>query len=121
MKWICAALLAAVVTISSSGCGTVFNLTSNSPDNYGGVKHDLQFAADVSEKGGLLSGFEKDNPGASAKDLSEAGGVFALVALALYGTDLSLSFVADTLTLPLANYLRQRQEGSTDSAAALAK
>jgi uncharacterized protein YceK len=121
MKWTWAALLARAVAVSSSGCGTVFNLTSSSPENFGGVKHDIQFAANVSENGGLLSGFEKNNPGASADELSAAGGVFALVALALYGADLSLSFVADTLSLPLANYLRQQYEGSTDSAVASAK
>jgi uncharacterized protein YceK len=116
MKWMRAALLAAAVAVPSSGCGTVFNLASRSPDNYGGVQRDLKFAADASANGGLLSGGDF-SPGGSAEG-NPAAGLFALAALALYGTDLSLSFVADTLTLPLATYLRQKHEGSTDNTAA---
>jgi uncharacterized protein YceK len=106
MKGIRGVLLAAAMVIPLSGCGTVCNLASGNPDNYGGVQRELKFADDASAKGGLLSG----SSGAEG-----TGGVWAaLFVLALYGTDLSLSFVGDTLTLPLAAYLRHRHEAATD-------
>jgi uncharacterized protein YceK len=117
MKWMRAALLAAAVAVPSSGCGTVCNLASKSPDNYGGVQRDIKFAADASTNGGLLSG-ENSGSGTPLGENSAGGALIALAILAVYGADLSLSFVADTLTLPLASYLRQRYEGATDSAAA---
>jgi uncharacterized protein YceK len=104
MKWARVALLAAAVAAAASGCGTVFNLASKDPDNYGGVQRDIQVAADASAHGGLLS---------EGTNRSGAGsGEAALVVLALCGAELSLSFVGDTLTLPLVIYLRQRHEGA---------
>ena len=37
----------------------------------------------------------------------------ALGMLALYGADVGLSFVGDTVTLPLAAYLRHKHEAAT--------
>jgi uncharacterized protein YceK len=98
MKGVRGPLLAGAVAVLLSGCGTVCNLASGNPDNYGGVQRDLQFASDATDRGGLC----RPRPGDT--------GWGAACVLALYGADLSLSFVADTLTLPLATYLRQRHE-----------
>ena len=98
-------LLAAALVVPLSGCGTVCNLASADPDNYGGVQRDLKVADDASANGGFLSGIQ----GGDAR-----GGAFmAAFVLALYGADLTLSVVGDTLTLPLAAYLRNRHEGTT--------
>jgi uncharacterized protein YceK len=110
MKWVRVALLVAAVAIPSAGCGTVCNLAGGNPDNYGGVQRDLQFANDARAKGGLLSGAD-NTP--TARGGSSVGGEAALGALALYGADLSLSFIADTVTLPVVIYLRQKHEGTT--------
>jgi uncharacterized protein YceK len=112
MKW------ALAVVLPAGGCGTVCNLASGSPDNFGGVQRDIQFASD---RGGL---WPADNANAPADYNSPGGkppgGKPNVCLLMLYGADLSLCCVADTLTLPLAMYLRQRHEGATDSAAASA-
>jgi uncharacterized protein YceK len=103
--------------IPPSGCGTVFNLASGDPDNYGGVVRDLQFASDATANGGLWPGGDSTAAGGDGK--GEA--VVALAVLALYGADLGLSFAADTVTLPLATYLRSKHEAAaahqTDSGA----
>jgi uncharacterized protein YceK len=107
MKGTRGVLLAAAMVISLSGCGTVCNLTSRDPDNYGGVQRDLKFADDATANGGLLSG-------ASGGGGGTGDGWAAVFVLALYGADLTLSIVGDTLTLPLAAYLRHRHEAATD-------
>jgi uncharacterized protein YceK len=117
MKWVRAALVAVAVAVPPCGCGTVMNLASTSPNNYGGVQRDIQFATDASAGGGVFSG-QNNGSVMSVGNSSDKGAIIALAVLALYGADLSLCFVADTLTLPLAIYLRQRHEGATDSAAA---
>jgi uncharacterized protein YceK len=110
MKWMRAALLAAALAVPPSGCGTVLNLASRSPDNYGGVQRDFQFAADATAKGGILSGAGNG----SGTSVGGNSGEAALAVLALYSADLALCFVADTITLPLVMYLRHRHEGATD-------
>jgi uncharacterized protein YceK len=114
MKWVRVAMLTAAVAAPSAGCGTVFNLASGDPDNYGGVQRDIQFANDARANGGLLSGADLRATAARGSDQIAAG--VALCFLALYGADLSLSFIADTATLPLVMYLRQRHDGATDGA-----
>jgi uncharacterized protein YceK len=106
MAWKPATLLLAAVAALACGCGTICNLATGNPDNYGGVQRDLQFAQDVSVGGGIFKG-----DGAA---LSGTGGaVIAAGILVLYGADLSLSFCGDTVTLPLAMYLRQHHEADT--------
>jgi uncharacterized protein YceK len=117
MKWMRAALLATTVAVPSIGCGTIVNLASGSPENYGGVQRDIQVAADASAKGGILSGANIGS-GSSTGQPYTAGAIVAVGILALYGADLSLSFVADTLTLPLLIYLHQKHQEATDSTAA---
>ena len=103
------ALLAAAGAVLLSGCGTAFNLASGDPDNYGGVRRDLKFADDATAKGGLWTG------GGSTGGRRERGeeALVALGMLALYGADVGLSFVGDTVTLPLAAYLRHKHEAAT--------
>jgi uncharacterized protein YceK len=101
-------LLGAAVLIPLSGCGTAFNLASGDPDNYGGVQRDLRFASDVTANGGLWPG--RDSSGAGGGGKGEA--VVALGILALYGADVGLSFIGDTVTLPLAAYLRNKHEAA---------
>jgi uncharacterized protein YceK len=105
MKGTRGALLAAVMLLPLGGCGTALNLASGDPDNYGGVQRDLKFADDTSAKGGLMSG--------KSEGVGIDKGRAALPILALYCADVGLSFVGDTLTLPLAAYLRHRHEAAT--------
>ena len=94
MRGIRGALLAVGGAVLLSGCGTAFNLASEDPDNYGGVQRDL----DLANRTGSLGN------GGTGKE--------AVGRLALYGADVGLSFVGDTLTLPLAAYLRYRHEAT---------
>jgi uncharacterized protein YceK len=108
MKGTQRALLAAAMLIPLSGCGTVLNLASGNPDNYGGVQRDLNFGKDATDKGGFWTGPGRpETGGGSAEDTWGAGAL-----LALYGADVGLSFLGDTLTLPLAAYLRHRHEAT---------
>jgi uncharacterized protein YceK len=93
--WI--AVLSAIAAASLGGCGTICNFAHGDPDIYGGVQKDVQFIqAPHTAVGGGVS-FQK-------------GPVFA----ALVTADVGLSLVADTLTLPLAIYLRQNEHVSDD-------
>jgi uncharacterized protein YceK len=88
-----------------AGCGTVCNLARENPDNYGGVQRDLQFASDARDKGGVMAGTS-----------GSTGAAYAAAAIVgLYCVDLSFSFIADTMTLPLAVYLRRKHEAATAS------
>lgn len=100
MKGSWGVVLAAAVLALLSGCGTVCNLASGDPDNYGGVQRDLKVAADMTAKGGIMPQGNSDGWG-------------ALAILGLFGADVCLSFVGDTLTLPLASYLRQKHEAAS--------
>jgi uncharacterized protein YceK len=81
MKRACLALAVLVSALPLSGCGTIRNLSSESPSPYGGVEKCLNDPVHV-------------NPGANLQ------GQGVLVLLALLAADLPLSFLADTLTLP---------------------
>jgi uncharacterized protein YceK len=106
------ALLAVGGAVLLSGCGTAFNLASGNPDNYGGVQRDLKLASDTTANGGIWTGpghFETGGGGAG-----EA--LLAMGILALYGADVGLSFAGDTVTLPVAIYLRHRHEAAAGQA-----
>jgi uncharacterized protein YceK len=82
------AILMAAVLLSGVGCGTIANLASGNPEiPYGGVQKDLEWFAKPPS--------------------SWSGGdghiIFVLAA------ELGLSFVADTLTLPVALYIIHRE------------
>jgi uncharacterized protein YceK len=88
-------LLLAVVAgaaVALSGCGTVLNLAGDDPYIYGGVQKDLAFIQTPRTE--PLSG-----------GCGKGGAAFVGLVLA----DVSLSAIADTLTLPLAVYLRQNE------------
>ena len=85
------AFLAALV---ASGCGTVANLKTGEPELYGGVQKDVQ----------LLETPHTPEQGVGIRNLGP---------LVLF-VDLPLSFVGDTLTMPLAIYEWHRGEGHQD-------
>ncbi len=73
------------------GCGTIVNFKSGDPEVYGGVRKDVELI----EKPG--------NP----NDVRPGDGGAGAIAFAVVLADMAASGVADTLTLPLAIYLRQ--------------
>lgn len=81
-----ALVCAALAAIALSGCGTLCNFASGSPEPYGGVKKDLEFAA---------------TPGPGCGDA-----LGSLIFLGIWGADVACSGVADTLTLPI---IRRRE------------
>jgi uncharacterized protein YceK len=88
-------VLAVLSALLLSGCGTVTNLTSEKPDCYGGVQHDIQILA-------------------TPRPQPEGIGISNLGFLVLF-VDLPLSFVGDTLTMPLAVYQWHRGEDQTET------
>lgn len=85
-------LLSAAIGIPLSGCGTVCNLASGDLDNYGGVQRDVTI---------LTKPYPPDHTGSPE-------GFF----LVLFDT--ALSFVGDTMTLPLTTYIHGSHECSAD-------
>src|SRR5262245_6601978 len=92
------ALLAASAVVLSSGCGTVWNLTLNSrgPEIYGGVQKDIEVI--MTPASGV--------PGSNLQVLHNQA---ALLVFALIPAEVCLSFVGDSLTLPLVVYLAHRE------------
>jgi uncharacterized protein YceK len=102
-------LLAAVaVAVSLSGCGTVCNLAGGvtqpdvEPRVYGGVQRDFEVLSDVCSTTFHPGGSTLSGDGKTAAFLS------AILAAAFVG-DPILSFVADTLTLPVTIPLQNRR------------
>jgi uncharacterized protein YceK len=85
------------------GCGTVLNLASKDPEIYGGPQKDLQFMMTPRNGGATQAVAVWPLPSGSAF----AGAPAWLFPLVL--ADIPLSIVGDTLTLPLAIYLRQNE------------
>jgi uncharacterized protein YceK len=82
-------ILVAAMLLSGIGCGTIANLISEKPEiPYGGVQTDLKWFMTPSNS-------------------SVGGGDPHLIFLV--AAELCLSFVADTLTLPLAVYIIHRE------------
>jgi uncharacterized protein YceK len=96
--WI--AVLCAVAAVLPTGCGTICNFAHGDPDVYGGVQKDVEFIQTPRTPGG--GGVSIDNRGMAV-----------LAALAFADTGLSL--IADTLTLPLAIYMRHEDHASDDA------
>src|SRR5262245_41857383 len=82
------ALALAAAALNAGGCGTVCNLTSGSPEPYGGVATDLRVAA---------------SPLNLCANSSGGQGPWQLefLILGIWLADLGISAVADTLTLPV--------------------
>jgi hypothetical protein len=98
----------AVVALAAAlagGCGTVCNLAGglwdkdHEPTIYGGVLNDLQFVGSV-VNGSPSTEHRLGNPGGG-------NGYGALLLLAVLAADPAVSFVADTLTLPITIPLQQ--------------
>jgi uncharacterized protein YceK len=83
------ALLAIVSAGLVAGCGSICNYASGDPEVYGGPQFDIQCAL---------------TPTNNATD-----GKGAAILAGLLCADVGLSFVFDTLTLPLTLYLRHRE------------
>jgi uncharacterized protein YceK len=86
---------AVLAAVCQGGCGTILNFAKGDPDIYGGVQKDIQFIQTPRAGGGGV-------------------GVNPSSLVLLVPVDACLSLVADTLTLPLAVYLRQNGHASDD-------
>jgi uncharacterized protein YceK len=117
-------LILMLVTLSSSGCGTVCNLAGgvmhpdNEPRIYGGVIRDVEIIDKVVNK-------PKANPDNQQVSQAISGGwekaaVLAAFVAVIISADPVLSMVADTLTLPITIPLQirriaQQEDKSRDS------
>jgi hypothetical protein len=106
------ALVAALFAVSFGGCGTVCNLVGGfihpqtEPRVYGGVTRDLEVIDHVVTD--MQSG--KQGSGTGLSGTHERGAVFvAALLVSVTVGDPILSFVADTLTLPLTIPLQNRR------------
>jgi uncharacterized protein YceK len=90
-------LFVALATISLAGCGTVRNFATGDPEIYGGVQKDVQFIQTPQTAKGVCV-----NP---------------MTLAFLAPADLCLSFVADTLTLPIAVCMRHSDRTGDDKVA----
>jgi len=94
-----------IMLLAATGCGTVCNLAGGvaHPDKepmvYGGVIRDLDIIDSAINGGGQING------GAAGKE--EAALVACIVAIAV--GDPIISFVADTITLPITIPLQERR------------
>ena len=95
MKATRAVVFVTIAAVLLSGCGTVCNFATGDPEIYGGVQKDIVFA------------MTPPNPEKFPQAKQDKGAI-ALVVLVF--ADMCFSFFADTLTLPLAIYLRQNGE-----------
>jgi hypothetical protein len=111
------AVLVAVVAVSVSGCGTVCNLAGgfvhpdSEPQVYGGVTRDLA----------IIDKAVSDPP---AAEHSVGDARLAVVLLGVAVADPFLSFVGDTLTLPITIPLQERRkaaERAQDEASSVAR
>jgi uncharacterized protein YceK len=93
------AVLVALAGVPLSGCGTIRNLAGDDPEIYGGVQKDIAIIQTPPARSGV--------------------GVSPTTVAMFMPADLGLSLVADTLTLPLAIWLRQNDHHG-DSAPAQA-
>ena len=102
MKTWLVVLVVYLVAMSVTGCGTVCNLAGgvvhpdHEPKVYGGVQRDLNIIESVVESG--PSSEQKCNPKAY------------LFLVPLAATDPVLSFVADTITLPITIPLQRKND-----------
>ncbi|HZU37126.1 MAG TPA: hypothetical protein VFA18_14490 [Gemmataceae bacterium] len=108
MKRVLAWLPASLVALATTGCGTVCNLAGGvahpdkEPRIYGGIQRDVEvlesLLTDQPPKDGLIQ------PGEG-----QGGAILAGCIICLCVADPILSFVGDTLTLPITIPLQQRR------------
>ncbi len=105
MKPLLSLLTAAAAAAALTGCGTVCNLAGglkhpdSEPKVYGGVQRDLEVA------GQLIDGSQVQSDESEGK----TGFVVLACAAALCAADPVLSFVGDTLTLPVTVPLQNKR------------
>jgi hypothetical protein len=98
-------VLGACAAVSFSGCGTVYNLAGGmihpdtEPRVYGGVLKDVEILDQISR-----------TPSGETRSFGKGG----LVVLPVAAIDLTLSFVADTLTVPITSLLQDRREAANE-------
>jgi uncharacterized protein YceK len=93
MKRTRTALFVALAAVALGGCGTIRNLSGGDPEIYGGVQKDVEFIETPRKQQGGI-------------------GVNSMTLAMFVPVDLCLSFVADTLTLPVAICMRQNDHTS---------
>ena len=92
-------ILVTIAALLVNGCGTVFNLASGEPTNYGGVQRDIHWMTTPRDTPMFQPGTQD---------------YFPLFILACLPIELGLSFTADTLTLPLVMYLNHKEHPGND-------
>ena len=97
------AAIPALAAALASGCGTIVNFASGDPEIYGGPRKDIEFLQTPRSV--------QAAPNTPAGSSGSAGRGAAFVA-AFVVADIPVSLVADTLTLPLAVYLRQHDSNA---------
>jgi hypothetical protein len=108
MKKVRLAVIVAIAAALSSGCGTICNLTlswakdkeDRGPQPYGGVQTDVAILEKLN-----LGGLHLGGPTAG----NAKSGLLAVGVVGLLLMDPALSFVGDTLTLPIPLYLQDRR------------
>jgi uncharacterized protein YceK len=106
-KWLI--LLLAVAALLPIGCGSVCNLASSEPANYGGVQKDIEWMSAMPDK--PLFGSEYHGTDAWT---------FAFV-LACIPTEFVLSFTLDTLALPYTVHRSHKNHPDDDRPALQSK
>jgi hypothetical protein len=112
------AWLMGLTALAGSGCGTVCNFAGGlihpdtEPRVYGGVQRDLEVIEGLSSKPLFPNGFPT-SPGNGAGAALVFGGCLAVLV-----ADPLLSFLGDTLTLPLTAYVQHCREASSGSPSA---
>jgi hypothetical protein len=108
MKNTLVAALIAVTAVPLSGCGTICNFAGGifhpetEPRVYGGVQRDVEVIEKMASAGSL-------NVRAGSHDPREL-----LAWIVLLGADPTVSFVADTLTLPITIYVEKRRGDASE-------
>src|ERR1700722_12673420 len=90
----------AIIVVFLSGCGTIVNLRSDKPEVYGGLRKDEETVEEAIET--VLSNPHID-PNRTSWQRENHASFWMRV---LFIPEASLTLVADTLTIPLALYLR---------------
>jgi len=90
-------ILFTIAALLLQGCGSVVNLVSEDPQNYGGIDKDRDWLR--SHNNMCL----KAPPGGGVRGAESAAAAFLLIPT-LYATEFTLSFALDTLALPYTKF-----------------
>lgn len=82
------------------GCGTALNLASGEPSNFGGVQKDFE----------ILRGMESQPLFKNDQQANQGEAIIYVFVLAWIPTELCLSVMGDTFTLPLVMYWHHRHD-----------